>query len=169
MAENLALPVAAGQIEKKGERRSIILTLALLTLLSAVIGGGFGFAIVTSIEKRVEEKFKAQPEKSEIVSPYTGDIAIRRLSPVVTNLMGSDSDWIRLEASIVYKSLHEFNADVMAAEARQDVLAYLRTVSLAQIQGPSGLLHVREDLNERVKLRSKGTIQELVLETLVVQ
>jgi flagellar FliL protein len=31
------------------------------------------------------------------------------------------------------------------------------------------LLHLREDLNERVKLRSKGTIQELVLETLIVQ
>jgi flagellar FliL protein len=57
----------------------------------------------------------------------------------------------------------------MAGEIRQDVLAYLRTLSLAQIQGPSGLLHLREDLNERVKLRSKGVIQELVLESLIVQ
>lgn len=169
MAENLALPAAAGQTERKEGRRSVILTLGLLTLLSALIGSGFGFAIVTSIEKRVEEKFKEQPERPETVSPYTGDIALRKLSPVVTNLMGSDSDWIRLEASIVYKSRLEVNSDVMAAEARQDILAYLRTLSLAQIQGPSGLLHVREDLNERVKLRSQGTIQELVLETLVVQ
>ena len=63
----------------------------------------------------------------------------------------------------------EQNPDVMAGEIRQDILAYLRTLSLAQIQGPSGLLHLREDLNERVKLRSKGVIQELVLETLIVQ
>jgi flagellar FliL protein len=63
----------------------------------------------------------------------------------------------------------EQNPDVIAGEIRQDVLAYLRTLSLAQIQGPSGLLHLREDLNERVKLRSKGVIQELVLETLIVQ
>jgi flagellar protein FliL len=49
------------------------------------------------------------------------------------------------------------------------MLAYLRTLSLAQIQGPSGLLHLREDLNERVKMRSKGVVQELVLETLIVQ
>jgi len=169
MAENLPMPAAAGKIEKKEGAKSVLLTLGLLTLLSAVIGGGFGFAIVSNIQKRVEEKFKALPQKPETQSPYIGDIAIKRLSPIVTNLMGSESDWIRLEASIVYKSEHDLNADVMAAQARQDVLAYLRTLSLAQIQGPSGLLHVREDLNERVKLRSKGQIQELVLETLVVQ
>jgi flagellar FliL protein len=52
---------------------------------------------------------------------------------------------------------------------RQDILSYIRTMSLAQIQGPSGLLHLREDLNERARLRSKGVIQELVLETLIVQ
>lgn len=163
------MPAAAGKAEKKEGAKSVLLTLGLLTLLSAVIGGGFGFAIVSNIQKRVEEKFKAVPQKAETPSPYIGDIAIKRLSPVVTNLMGSESDWIRLEASIVYKSEHDLNADVMAAQARQDVLGYLRTVSLAQIQGPSGLLHVREDLNERVKLRSRGQIQELVLETLVVQ
>lgn len=169
MAENLALPAAAGPAEKKEGAKALILTLGLLTLLSALIGGGFGLAIVSNIERRVEEKFKALPQTPDNTSPYVGDISIRKLSPVVTNLMGSDSDWIRLEASIVYKGGQEINADVMAAQTRQDVLAYLRTLSLAQIQGPSGLLHVREDLNERVKLRSKGLIQELVLETLVVQ
>ena len=87
----------------------------------------------------------------------------------MTNLAGSDNDWVRLEASIVYKSGEEQHPDVLASETRQDILAYMRTVSLAQIQGPSGLLHLREDLNERARLRSKGVIQELVLETLVVQ
>ncbi|WP_052763752.1 flagellar basal body-associated FliL family protein [Microvirga massiliensis] len=59
--------------------------------------------------------------------------------------------------------------DVWASEIRQDTLAYLRTVSLAQIQGPSGLLHLREDLNERVQIRSKGAVKELVIQALIVQ
>ena len=59
--------------------------------------------------------------------------------------------------------------DVLAGEIRQDILAYLRTVSLAQIQGPSGLLHLREDLNERVQIRSKGAVKELVIQALIVQ
>lgn len=169
MATNLALPAARGQASAKEGVKSLILTLGLLTLLSALVGGGFGLTIVSSIEKRIKEKYKDIPQKVPNTSPYKGDIAIRKMAPVVTNLANSESDWIRLEASIVYKAGDYLNSDVLAAETRQDVLAYLRTVSLSQVQGPSGLLHVREDLNERAKIRSKGTIQELVLETLVIQ
>jgi flagellar protein FliL len=169
MASNLALPAASGQASAKEGSKSLILTLGLLTLLSAAVGGGFGLTIVSSIEKRVEEKYKETPQKVPNSSPYTGDIAIKKMAPVVTNLANTESDWIRLEASIVYKTGDELNSDVLVAETRQDVLAYLRTVSLSQVQGPSGLLHMREDLNERAKIRSKGMIRELVLETLVIQ
>ncbi|MCG7392047.1 flagellar basal body-associated FliL family protein [Microvirga sp. ACRRW] len=168
MAENLALPSPSGQATKEGTK-ALLLTLGLLTLLSALIGGGFGLSIVSNIEKRIEEKYSAVPHKPVEASAYTGDITIRKLAAVVTNLAGSETDWIRLEASLVYKGGIEFNPELLVAEARQDILAYLRTVTLAQIQGPSGLLHVREDLNERVKIRSNGLVQELVLETLVVQ
>lgn len=169
MAKALALPAPADSAPAREGSLRWLLTLGLLTLLSAAIGGGFGLVMVSGIEKRVEEKYKAQPEKTEVASPYAGNIGIRKLAPVVTNLAASTEDWVRVEASIVYKMSEEQNPDVMAGEIRQDILAYLRTLSLAQIQGPSGLLHLREDLNERVKLRSKGVIQELVLETLIVQ
>lgn len=168
MAENRALPSPSGRAAKE-DKRSLLMTLGLLTLLAAFIGGGFGLGLVSSIERRVEKKYQSPPEKAVEPSAYKGNISIKKLAPVVTNLAGSETDWIRLEASIVYKDVMEFNPDVLAAETRQDVLAYLRTISLAQIQGPSGLLHVREDLNERAKLRSNGLIYELVLETLVVQ
>jgi len=169
MAKALELPAPSGDVPSKEGSLRWLLTLGLLTLLSAAIGGGFGLVMVSGIEKQVEEKYKALPQKAEIISPYAGNIAIKKLAPVVTNLAGSESDWVRVEASIVYKSGNEQHPDVLAAETRQDVLSYIRTMSLAQIQGPSGLLHLREDLTERAQLRSKGAIQELVLETLIVQ
>ncbi|MBA1154729.1 flagellar basal body-associated FliL family protein [Microvirga mediterraneensis] len=169
MAKALQLPAPAGSSPSKEGSLRWLLTLGLLTLLSAAIGGGFGLVMVSGIERQVEEKYKALPQKTEVASPYKGNIAIKKLAAVVTNLAGSASDWVRLEASIVYRSGEEEHPDVLASETRQDILAYMRTVSLAQIQGPSGLLHLREDLNERARLRSKGVIQELVLETLVVQ
>ncbi len=168
MAGNLTLPSPSGTAAKEGTR-SLLFTLGVLTLLSVLVGGGFGLSIVSSIERRVEAKYNDLPQKPVEESIYTSDITIRKLAPVVTNIAGSETDWIRLEASIIYKSGIEFNSEVLAAETRQDVLAYLRTVSLAQIQGPSGLLHLREDLNERARIRSNGFIQEFVLETLVVQ
>jgi flagellar FliL protein len=169
MAKALELPAPPDHKAAKEGSFRWLLTLGLLTLLSAAIGGGFGLVMVSGIEKQIEEKYKALPSKPEVASPYSGDIAIKKLAPVVTNLAGSGSDWVRLEASIVYKAREEQNPEVMAGETRQDILGYIRTLSLAQIQGPSGLLHLREDLNERVKLRSKGAVQELVLETLIVQ
>jgi flagellar protein FliL len=169
MARALELPAPSGSVPSKEGSLRWLLTLGLLTLLSAAIGGGFGLVMVSGIEKQVEEKYKALPQKPEVTSPYTGSIAIKKLAPVVTNLAGSENDWVRLEASIVYKPGDEQNPDVLVSETRQDILSYIRTMSLAQIQGPSGLLHLREDLNERARLRSKGAIQELVLETLIVQ
>lgn len=169
MAKALELPAPSGSVPGKDGSLRWLLTLGLLTLLSAAIGGGFGLVMVSGIEERVEEKYKALPQKAEVASPYTGNIAIKKLAPVVTNLTGSESDWVRVEASIVYKPGDEQHPDVLMAETRQDILSYIRTMSLAQIQGPSGLLHLREDLNERARLRSKRVIQELVLETLIVQ
>ncbi|QRM30133.1 flagellar basal body-associated FliL family protein [Microvirga sp. VF16] len=169
MAKALELPAPSGSVSSKEGSLRWLLTLGLLTLLSAAIGGGFGLVMVSGIQRQVEEKYKALHQKTEIVSPYTGNIAIKKLAPVVTNLTGSESDWVRIEASIVYKPRDEQHPDVLVSETRQDILSYIRTMSLAQIQGPSGLLHLREDLNERARLRSKGVIQELVLETLIVQ
>jgi flagellar FliL protein len=48
-------------------------------------------------------------------------------------------------------------------------MAYLRTLALSQIEGAGGLQALREDLAERVRLRSNGRARELVIETLVVQ
>jgi flagellar FliL protein len=60
-------------------------------------------------------------------------------------------------------------AKAIAAEIRQDIVGYLRTLTVAQIEGPSGLSHLREDLTERVQIRSNGQVQDFFIETLVVQ
>lgn len=167
--DTLALP-NSGNAANKGGRFGWALTLVLLTLLAVGLGGGVGVLMVSEFERAVLAKHRAETEASNVsASPYSGAISLRSVAPVVTNLANSETDWIRLESSIVFKSGTDLNPDIMVAETRQDLLAFLRTVSLAQIQGPSGLLHLREDLNERVRLRSKGSIQELIVESLVVQ
>ena len=87
----------------------------------------------------------------------------------VTNLAEPADAWVRIESSIVFKTGALPNPDVTLAEIRADAVAYLRTMSLAQIEGASGLQHLREDLNERVAIRTKGAVRELIVESLVVQ
>jgi flagellar FliL protein len=57
----------------------------------------------------------------------------------------------------------------VAGQIADDVLAYLRTGSLHQLEGPIGLENIRQDLNERAATRSGGKVQAFVIRTLVVQ
>ena len=65
--------------------------------------------------------------------------------------------------------MNEEEANILVARVGEDVVAYLRTISPAQIEGARGLQYLREDLNERAAIRSSGKVRELIIETLVVQ
>ena len=91
------------------------------------------------------------------------------MPPIVTNLGEPKDVWIRLEASIVFDAKAIPHPEKMADEIAGDELAYLRTITLSQIEGPIGLQNIRQDLNERAAIRSNGKVSELIIRTLVVQ
>jgi flagellar protein FliL len=169
MAEG-ALPVKAAGSEtpKKGSGRWL-LALVVLTLLAVVTGGLFGLSVVSKVEKAFEEKKKSEEEKVVKSPTYSGNLVLKEVPTVLTNLKGSGEVWVRLEASIVFMDGALQNPNALVAEIRQDMLAYVRTLSVEQLAGASGLQHLREDLNERATLRSQGAVRELIIETLVVQ
>ena len=154
---------------KKGGGKGWILALALTSLVAIGTGGGLGLYLLSTVEKAVDGKKKDEEDKAVKVLKYTGDLALRSVGSVVTNLADTNDAWVRLESSVVFKTGAVPNPDVALAEIRSDIVAYLRTVSLKQIEGASGLMHLREDLNERVALRTKGQVRELIVEMLVVQ
>lgn len=142
--------------------------LLLSTVVAVGTGGMLGVYLLSTVEKAVDQKVRDEQAKAAPALNYTGDLSLRSVGSVVTNLAEPAESWVRIESSVVLKGVVP-NADVTLAEIRADLIAYLRTVSMAQIEGASGLQHLREDLNERVALRSKGAIRELIVETLVVQ
>ncbi|MBS7537938.1 flagellar basal body-associated FliL family protein [Ancylobacter lacus] len=150
---------------------SVILALLVLTLLSAGTGGGLGIKLASTVEQIVAEKTKAEPPASEAekLAYSDKDTILQELKPVIANLAAPSGIFVRLEAGIIFKKGELPHPDVTAAQIREDMVVYLRTVTLSQLEGPSGLLHLREDLNERAIQRGDGKIQELVLETMVVQ
>lgn len=91
------------------------------------------------------------------------------LPPIVTNLSAPADTWVRVEASIIFDAKTMPHPETVAAEIATDELAYLRTIGLAQLQGPIGLENIRQDLTDRAVTRSGGKVSELILRTLVVQ
>ena len=153
--------------EKKGPWK-VWAVFLLLTLLAAGTGGLLGMHILDVAERMIEEQ-RAQPKIPARVSKYTGTGKLLRLQPIVTNLAAPQGVFARIEASLVTDKMNDEEAIVMAARIGEDLVAFLRTTSLAQIEGGAGMQHLREDLNERVVTRSSGKVREIIIETLVVQ
>lgn len=132
-------------------------------LIVALIGAGAGATLEALRPAAIDgEKPKEAPAPAPPSTVYD-------LPPVVTNLGAPQDTWIRLEASIVFDPKALPNPEAVAGKISEDLLAYLRTVSLKQLEGPVGLQSIREDLNDRAAVRSGGKVRELVLRTLVVQ
>jgi flagellar FliL protein len=152
---------------------SIILLIAAVLLLTGVAAGGgvlLGFQLVSSIGDSVRQKADSEAaEKYPVASRYAGDTSLHILPPVITNIASPEDVWVRIEASLVLEKDAVDDPDLVSAKVSEDILAYLRTVSLAQIEGASGFQHLRDDLNERIAVRSEGRIHELVLQALVIQ
>jgi flagellar FliL protein len=91
------------------------------------------------------------------------------LAPVVTNLASPPDIWVRVEGVLLFEGKTLPHGEALAGQIAGDILAFMRTQTLAQLQGVAGLQHLRQDLNERVATRSEGHVREFIIKSLVVQ
>jgi len=151
-----------------GSMMKWLATMLALTLVAVAGGGALGSYLVASIKRSVESK--AKPDTTTVAEgKAANDMNLRDLPPVVTNLAEPADAWVRVQASIVFDPKLVAKPDVLAAQISEDIMGFMKTVSLTQIGGASGLQHLREDLNERAMIRSDGKVRELIIEALVVQ
>lgn len=165
----------------EGKKKSpLVLTIAAIAILT-VLGGGGGWLVGTMIVpkiKAVESAKQADAAKAadahgtgkagEEVLPRISTEAngVVQLEPITTNLAYPSENWIRLEVALLFKGA----PDVTLSEAiHQDILAYLRTVSLQQVEGPRGFQYLKDDIQERVDLRSEGRVSKVMFRTFVIE
>jgi flagellar protein FliL len=145
---------------------SIIAGMLIVTGLGVGAGGLFGLQFAA----RIEAGGSAHGSSARAAAPAKAGTAaspsLKLLPPVVTNLAAPERTWVRLEAAIVTEGEQ---SDVMAAQITEDIVAYLRTVALQHIQGASGFQYLREDLSERMRVRSGGKVRDLVIQSLIVE
>lgn len=177
--------------KKKSGKILTIAALAAITLLGAgggwVVGGLLATPPVTAEEARLIEEAKAaikakkehgKPAGAEghgggkkkdeeglpTISAALGGIL--QLDPITTNLAYPAENWVRLEVALLFKGASD---PAMAKTIQEDITTYLKTVSLQQIQGPRGFQYLRDDIKERVDLRSQGQISDVIFRTFVIQ
>ena len=158
---------AAPAPTKKPSMLSLVAELAILTCFAVGAGGLFGMQVLSGSDNAGTRPEAISPQGQK--SRYSDTANLRPLPPIVTNLASPKGTWIRIEASVVVGADAAAGANALVAAIAEDIVAYLRTVPLAQIEGPSGFLHLREDLNDRARIRSGGKVRELVIQALVLE
>jgi len=162
---------AATDEPAKGKGSPLIMTIVGLMVLT-VLGGGGGWLLGTVVAPRIKAaaaavqataKVAGDSKQAAAAAQANGIIA---LDPITTNLAYPSQSWIRLEIALVFKG----QPDAQLAQAiHQDILAYVRTVSLQQIEGARGLQYLRDDIQERVDLRSEGRVSKVMFRTFVIE
>jgi len=111
-----------------------------------------------------EEEAEDGKQRSEVTGSQRMVIPLATLT---TNLAAPTDVWIRVEASIV---LDQPPADLTLPDTiHQDLLGYMRTLKLHEIEGPSGFRHLRSDLDERAAVRSGGLVKQVLIRTLLFE
>lgn len=147
---------------------SLVLQLAVLTLLTVgAVGAGWVAASMIG-DRGAADTGEVTPDRATEIrtSEMSSGVGIVHIDPITTNLGSPAEMWVRLELSLVFTG----EADVAMAELiHQDLLAYMRTVKVHQIQGASGFQHLKADLTERARIRSDGTVREVLVRTMLVE
>ncbi|MGY5806886.1 flagellar basal body-associated FliL family protein [Rhizobium sp. LEGMi198b] len=162
---------AAADASEKGKGSPLIMMIVGLVILT-VLGGGGGWFLGTMVSPKINTatavaKAAEQTPTGEKQAAAAAEAnGIIQLDPITTNLAYPSQNWIRLEIALMFKG----KPDAQLAEAiHQDILAYVRTVSLQQVEGPRGFQYLRDDVQERVDLRSEGRVSKVMFRTFVIE
>jgi flagellar protein FliL len=156
-------PTLPKGVAPRNSLRGSLIELAIVVVLGGCAGAAFEASRAAG--PAGADKLADSPVGASPAQPST----IVDLPPIVTNLGAPQDTWVRLEGSIIFDPGTLPHPEAVAGQIGDDILAYLRTVSLRQLEGPIGLENIRHDLGERAAIRSDGKVRTFVIRTLVVQ
>ena len=170
MADNEAPAGEPGPpVEKASGLLGLVVAMLVTTVISGVGGGVFGLYANGKSNPAADPAKKAQKHAEDSKRPFTGDLNLKSLASIVTNLGAPKGTWVRLEAAIVVGPDAVKEENLLAGRISEDIVSSLRTVPLAQIEGANGFQNLREDLNDRARIRSEGKVREVIIQSLIVE
>ncbi len=135
-------------------------------MLGTAIAAGGGFISGTVLSKNADHAQEAASVNVESSKPPEGEV--KTLAPIVTNLAVPEDVIVRLEAAILLEPNTPESA-ALAAKVSEDLLVFLRTVSISEIQGPTGFQYFRQDLKRHALQQGGGKIRDIFILAFAVE
>lgn len=156
------------------EGPSLVVSLAIAIVIGLLGGGAFGFVMVPAGQAPAVEKPAVEPEPKVEVKPeaakgrFPNDALEFPLPPIIVALDGDPSPKMRLDLSLI-TARGTPDSGSLKSEVREDVIAFLQGMKLKDIQGVRGFQNLREQLDDRAKVRGRGVVLGLLISGLVVE
>lgn len=161
MADAETAPMAKGP--------SILIQIAMLAGLTVVaLGMGWGAGAYLKSQQAAAPKPAQTKAAGSEAAPAASSVKLvtQDLPPITTNMAAPTETWVRMDLSLL---LDLPLPTETAAAIHQDLLAFMRTVKMHQVEGPSGFQHLKADLRERAMIRSDGKVRDVLIRTLVYE
>lgn len=165
----MAEAASSGDGKKGGG--SLILFAGLLVALT-LVGAGAGAYLGTQFYDSIARATNAQAAKHadvKVDEHFTAAAHIVALPAIITNLAGEKPAWCRIESSVMFEGGPPDDASALVARMAEDMLAYLRTLTVHEITGASAFQNLRDDLTERIRIRGGDKVRELIITSLVLE
>jgi flagellar FliL protein len=160
------------QVIPQRQGQSLIVQIAmLLGVTAAAIGMGWLSGNYLNSHSGTDAPAHGEAEAAGPIgeSGHNADAASSTtlaLPAITTNLAAPGEIWVRLEVALVFDTPP---AKTLADDIHQDLLGFLRSVKLHQVEGASGFQHLKADLEERARIRSDGAVKKLLIRTLIFE
>lgn len=167
-----ALVKSNGEPEAAGTSTAdLVKAMLVAVVLGAGSGAAFGyFAIPAGIAPPPAED--AKPVNVAPQTPasnrFPADALEITIPSIIADLSGEPKSRVRLDSSIV--AVHGTpETTLLKNEVREDIITYLKGLSVADIQGVRGFQNLREQLEDRARVRGRGAILGLLVGGFVIE
>jgi flagellar FliL protein len=155
-----------------GGAGDLIKSMAIAILLGGAGGVAFGYLAIPTQEPVPLAKEESPAAKKEPLAPAPGrfpsDAREIPIPSIIVDLKGEPASRIRLDLSII--AVHgTAETGVLKDEVREDVIAYLEGLTIADIQDARGFQNLREQLDDRAKIRGRGAILGILIGGFLVE
>jgi flagellar FliL protein len=149
----------------------LLKAMAVALLLGVGGGGAFGYFVIPSAPAMLS-KDSLPPATAPSAAPRAGrfpnDALEIGIPSIIVDLKGEPRSRVRLDLSIV--AVHgTAETGTLKDEVREDVIAYLKGLTVADIQGVRGFQNLREQLDDRAKIRGRGAILGVLIGGFVIE
>ncbi len=170
-------------VEEEKKPESIKVFIIALVLVSVIaVGGGWIVGVqmnageATSAEdaareelakKGKEEEANGKGEETDALSD--SDKNVVELDTILVALRDNENVWVRLQLAVISDGQTDLDSAEIKTRMHGDITAFVKTLKLAQISGPSGFIHLKEDLLDRARLTTNGQVEDLMIMSIIAE